>query len=145
MILPPGCRPRPQPDKGRSSSCSSERTSRWQGAYLWRSACQRCLGFTHPPELVVLVGDGGWFSLGDLRRRPSPWVGTQLHPAAAARRASAVLGREGVAASVGAFYGPAASPSPRGRHPSPQRSGACEALQALRAGPLFTSPALGYR
>ena len=43
MILPPGCRPRLQPDKGRSSSCSSERTSRWQGAYLWQSACQRCL------------------------------------------------------------------------------------------------------
>jgi hypothetical protein len=59
------------------------------------------VGFTHPPELVVLVGDGGWFSLGDLRRRPSPWVGTQLHPTTAARRASSALGREGVAALVG--------------------------------------------
>jgi hypothetical protein len=59
------------------------------------------VGFTHPPELVVLVGDGGWFSFGDLRRRPSPWVGTQLHPTTAARRASSALGREGVAALVG--------------------------------------------
>ena len=36
------------------------------------------VGFTHPPELVVLVGDGGWFSLGDLRRRPSPCAEPKL-------------------------------------------------------------------